>query len=152
MPPQRTPLRDIDGNRRYRGSELTPYQRGEIVGQRKAGMTPREIEVDLGLSRGVVRHTLESIQVRDEGYTRPRSGTPMKYDSRSRRRMLLCLRNHPKMTYEQRRKHIGIKMSDSYIYRLATAEGLRHWRARNRPELTADVATQRLFWCRCRAH
>ena len=147
MPPQRTPLCATNRNRRFRGSELSPYQRGEVMGLRKAGKAPKEIEDELGLSRGAVRRTLESIQVRDEGYTLPRSGTPKKYISRSRRRMLYCLRNHPKMTYKARRKATGLKMSDSYIRDLALAEGLKHWRAKKRPELTPDVAAERLLWC-----
>jgi transposase len=126
--------------------------RGEIVGLRKGGKSPREIELELGLSRKAVRYTLDQIVHRDECKTLPRCGTPVKFDSRSRRRMLLCLRNHPKMTYQQRRDATGLKMSDSYIYRLAIAENLSHWRAKKRPELTEAVAGQRLLWCRCRAH
>ncbi|KAH9205798.1 hypothetical protein DL95DRAFT_348019, partial [Leptodontidium sp. 2 PMI_412] len=71
-----------------------------------------------------IRHTLATIQVRDDGKSLPRSGTPVTYDSRSRRRMLMCLRLHPKLTYKQRREHTGLPMSDSYIYRLGT----RRWR------------------------
>jgi hypothetical protein len=88
MPPQRTPLCDIDGNRRYKGPELPPYQRGQIVGARKVGSSPKEIKDELGHSREAVRRTLESIYIRDKGYTLPRSGTPLKYTSRARRRML----------------------------------------------------------------
>ena len=43
-------------------------------------------------------------------------------------------------------------MSNSYIYKLAIAKGLKHWRVKKRPELTLVVATERLFWCQCRAH
>ena len=126
MPPQRTPLCDTDGNRRYRGPELTPYQRGQIVGARKTGTSPKEIEDELGHSRGAVRRTLESTYIRDEGHTLPRSGTPLKYTSRARRRMLQCLRSHPKMSYKKRREATGLKMSDSYIHDLTIAEGLKH--------------------------
>ena len=122
MPPQRTPLCDTNSNRRFRGPELSPYIRGEIVGLYKGGKSPREIEVKLGLSRKAVRYTLDQIIHRDEGKTLLRCGTPVKFDSRSRRRMLLCLRNHPKMTYQERRNTTGLEMSDSYIYCLATAK------------------------------
>ena len=91
MPPQRTPLCDTDGNRRYRGSELSPYQRGLIVGAHRASNSPKEIKDELGYSRGAIRRTLESIHIRDEGHTLPRSGTPLKYTSRACRRMLQCL-------------------------------------------------------------
>jgi hypothetical protein len=91
MPLQHTPFRDTDGNRRFRGPELSPYQRGEIVGLRKAGKAPREIEVELGHSREAVRHTLEQAQVCDKGHSMPRKGAPIKYNSRDRRHMLYCL-------------------------------------------------------------
>ena len=145
MPLQRTPLRNIDSNRRGRGPNLTPYDRGQISGMYRCGKTPTEIEAEFGYSRGAIRHTLETLQHRNEGTPTPKSGTPVKYDSRSRRRILRCLRNHPKMTYEQRRESTGLKMSDSYIYRLATENGLTHWRAKKRPELTEAVVEQRLL-------
>jgi hypothetical protein len=152
MPPQRTPLRDVEGNRRLRGPEISPYQRREITGTQKAGQSPREIEVDTGYSRMAVRYTLASQQVRDAGRSLLRSGRPVKYDSWSRRRILLSLRNHPKMTYQQRREATGLEISDSYIYQLAISEGLSHWRAKERLELTPKVAALRLLWCKCRAH
>ena len=145
MPPQRTPLCDTDSNRRYRGPELSPYQRGQIIGVHKTSSSIQEIEDELGYSQGAIRRTLESIHTRDEGYTLPRSSTPLKYTSRARRRMLQYLRSHPKMTYERRRETTGLKMSNSYIRELAIAKGLKHWRAKKRPELTLVVATERLF-------
>ena len=48
MLPQRTPLRNIDGNRRGRGPNLTPYDRGQISGMYQCGKTPTEIEAELG--------------------------------------------------------------------------------------------------------
>jgi hypothetical protein len=85
---QRTPLCDIDGNRRYKGPELSSYQRGQIVSARKTGSSLKEIRDELGHLREVIRRTLESIYIRDEGYTLPRSGTSLKYTSRACRRML----------------------------------------------------------------
>lgn len=151
MPPQRTPLANIDGNQRQRGSELSPYQRGLVIGARNSGKSPKEIEDDFKLSWGAVRRTLESIQLRKDGESKPRTGAPLKYSSRARR-ILLNLRSHPKMTYEQRRKDTGLTLGDDYIHDLAEAEGLRHWRAKKRPELTPKVAAERLLWCKCRRH
>ena len=83
MPLIRTPLRDTDGNRRYRGIDLSPYQRGEISGMQRAGKTPTQIELELDLSRGAIRYTLATIQVRDKGKPMPKSSTPVQYNSRS---------------------------------------------------------------------
>ena len=50
MLPQRTPLRDTDGNRQVRGPHLGPYERGEIASIYRYSKTPIEIETELGSS------------------------------------------------------------------------------------------------------
>ena len=65
MLPQRTPLRDTDSNQQFRGPELSPHQRGEIIGMRRASTTTRE----LGHWRVAVRKALDMVEVRDEGKT-----------------------------------------------------------------------------------
>jgi len=91
MPPIRTPLRNIDSNHRTRGPELTPYQRGIIIRYRNASSSPREIEVELGLSRSTIRTTLKIVPLRDEGKSLLRTSQKLKYTSRARRRILLNL-------------------------------------------------------------
>ena len=61
MPPQHTPLRDTDSNRRGRGPDLGPYERGEISSMYHYSKTPTEIEAELGHSRGAIRHTLATL-------------------------------------------------------------------------------------------
>ena len=87
MPPQRTPLCDTNGNRRFKGPELSLYQR-QTISARKAGSSLKEIEDELGHSRKAIRKTLESIDVRDEGYTLLYSDILLKYISRACWRML----------------------------------------------------------------
>ena len=77
MPPQRTPLRDTNSNQQGRGPDLGPYERGEIASMYQCGKTPTEIEAELGHSRGAIRHTLATLQVRDKGTPLPKSSTPV---------------------------------------------------------------------------
>ena len=65
--------------------------------------------------------------------------------------MLRNLRIYPKLTFQQRREDTSLKMSNSYIKNLARENGLHHWRAKKRPEITAKHAAERLLWCKCRA-
>jgi hypothetical protein len=58
MPPQRNPLTPISGNS-IKGSELSRYERGLIVGASIGGLIPREIEIEFNAFRGAVRRTLE---------------------------------------------------------------------------------------------
>ena len=57
MPPQRTPLRAIDGNS-VQGKDLTLYMRGKIVGMADNGALPAEIQVQYRVSREAVRGSI----------------------------------------------------------------------------------------------
>ncbi len=80
MPPQCTPLRDVDGNQRCHGPELTPYQRGKIEGAHIAGMTPCQIELMMKHSCGAVRGTIALENSRTNGNSLPRPGQPKLYN------------------------------------------------------------------------
>ena len=82
MATPRTPLGPIDGNRKRRGPELTPYERGRIEGARIAGLSPREIELSMKHSRGAVRGTLALEILRSNGASMPRKGRPILYNDR----------------------------------------------------------------------
>ena len=77
MPPQYTPLYNINGNRQGRGPDLGPYKRGEIAGMYQCSKTPMEIKVELGYLQGAIQHTLVTLQVRDKGTPLLKSSTPI---------------------------------------------------------------------------
>jgi hypothetical protein len=152
MPPQRTPLGQTDGNRRPRGHELTPYERGKIEGAAAAGLSLSKIGALVKRVKSTVSTTLEKAGSRSNGHSKPRSGRPQKYSDRDQRAMLRNLRLEPKSTFDQRQEATDLKMSNSYIKDLARVNNLSHWRTKKRPELTEANAAARLLWCRCRAH
>ena len=78
MPPSRTPLGSISGNRRF-NYELTPYQRGIAIGLKLAGAKSKDIQVDLNISRGALRSTLSLDQLRNQGVSQPQIGAPKLY-------------------------------------------------------------------------
>jgi hypothetical protein len=47
---------------------------------------------------------------------------------------------------------IGLKMSNSYIKDLVRVNGITHWRAKKRPELTLKNALDCFLWCKVRRH
>ena len=149
MPPQRRPLAPISGNRLH-NHELSPYERGRIIGAKIAGMTPRQIELTMKHSRGAVRGTIALEILRTNGNSLPRPGRPKLYHPRDQRAMLRNIRSYPKLTFQQRREDTGLTMSNTYIKKIASENGLHHWRAKKRPELTAKVAALRLAWCLAR--
>ncbi|PQE13238.1 transposable element tc3 transposase protein [Rutstroemia sp. NJR-2017a BBW] len=144
MPPQRTSLTPISGNR-VKGGELTKYERGLIVGTSIGGLTPREIEIEFNTSRGAVRRTLELQHIHQDGDSLPRLGAKLRYSPRDRHALLAHIRKYPKATFDQQRKDLGLKMSN-------TLHGITYWHAKKRPELKQEHADTRLLWCQCRAH
>jgi hypothetical protein len=68
---QQTPLSNINSNQQGRGAKLSPYQRGEIVGMRKSGKSPREIELETSLLQRAICNTLDIAEVCDKGKTLP---------------------------------------------------------------------------------
>ena len=151
MSQPRTALGQISTNRR-RGPDLSPYQRGQIIGFSSTGLSQRKIATQLHLSNGAIQSTLRCQKSRPDGVSAPRPGHPPKFTERETRKMIRCVRLHPKMTFVERRVHCDTKMSNSHIKNLCREIGLSHWRAKKRPELSKDHARLRWEWCRNRAH
>ncbi|PMD59042.1 uncharacterized protein K444DRAFT_724842 [Hyaloscypha bicolor E] len=57
MPPLRTPLRSISGNR-SKGSEISHYMRGQVMGKASEGAKLVAIAKALKLDRSTVNYTL----------------------------------------------------------------------------------------------
>ena len=70
MPPIRTPLGSISGNIK-RGRELTPYERGIIIGSHNSGKSPCEIKLQTNHSRNAVRGTIALKTSRSDGASLP---------------------------------------------------------------------------------
>lgn len=73
MPLQRSILGSISGNRRF-NCELTPYQRGKVVGLTLKGAKSTEVQTTLNIS-----HTLSLDQLRNKGESQLRTGRPKSY-------------------------------------------------------------------------
>ena len=78
MPPIHTPLASISTNRK-RGIELTPYQRGQIIGLNAADQSIRKIQNQLELSHNAVQGTIKHQKSRPDRLSIPRYGYFPKY-------------------------------------------------------------------------
>jgi transposase len=76
----------------------------------------------------------------------PRSGRPPKATLQARRLLKRTIQKEPKLTFEALRKEANLDLSTTTIKKVLHDEGLQHWRARGRPELTQRHATLRLQW------
>ena len=98
MPPIRTPLGSISGNVQ-RGRELTPYERGVIIGSYNSGKLPREIELSTKHSRMAVRGTIALETSRTNRASLPQSSRLIVYNDQDQQIMLQHIRLYPKSTF-----------------------------------------------------
>ena len=142
----RTPLGPRSGNVR-RGPELTPYQRGLIVGAASLGKKPTGIAGQYKLPLETVKSTLRLDLVRNEGQSKPRSGRLKAYSDRDERKILRQVRLHPKCTYADVRKACVVTLCDSTLKSILKKHGILNWCAKKRPALIEEHAAARLAWC-----
>lgn len=144
MATPRRPLGPISGNSTVR-KELSPYQRGLIVGQAQKGAKPLEISRDLNIPRTTIISTLELDLLRNEGKSIPRPGRPLCYTPRNERVLLRFIRNNPKCSYNDIRQACGVIISNSTLKTILDKHGISNWRAKKRPYLSEEVAQKRLL-------
>jgi hypothetical protein len=94
----RTPLGPISGNR------VTPYIRGQIIGQRFQGASLGQIANAFELKKSTIQYTIEKAIERPEGHSKPCPGQPKVLSDRDERILHRHIRLHPKDTFEQIKK------------------------------------------------
>jgi hypothetical protein len=141
-----TPLGPRSGNIQ-RGPELTSYARGKIVGAAKAGRKPTQIARDENRSLSTIQSILELDPIRNEGKSKPRSGRPKLYTDRDEHRILRQVQLYPKCTYADVRRACAITLYNTTLKTILAKRGISNWQAKQRPELTEEVAAQTLAWC-----
>jgi hypothetical protein len=77
--------------------ELTPYERGQIIGATKCSVDPSKISEDLNVPKSTVRSTLLRVPLRKHVASRPRSGRPKTYMDCEERLLLRVVRQFPNM-------------------------------------------------------
>jgi hypothetical protein len=146
MPPQRHPLGAISGNR-LPNYELSPYERGKIIGGHILGFSPTAIAIGLNQPRGTVFSTIQADTLRCEGETKVRAGRPKEYTERDERALVRHVRLFPKHTYAEVIKELNFTIKKSTIKKILKKHHITNWRAKRRPELTEAHAARRLAWC-----
>jgi hypothetical protein len=146
MPPQRSVLGTISGNRAF-NHQLSPYQRGRIVGLTAKGEKSRAIEDLLDVSRGAVRSTLDFDHVPHEDNSQVRSSQPKEYLEATVRRIIRHVRLYPKDLYTELITACNLSIKRTTIKTILSQHGIINWRARRRPLLTEANAAKRLAWC-----
>jgi hypothetical protein len=124
MPPQRTPLSSISGNR-PRGSEISPYIRGQIKGQANRGATQASIAKDLNLVKSTVQYTLQQDELRNNGQSLLRKPRGKSYTDGEERLLLRHVRLNPKDTYKQVIIACNLSYKPTTVKKILKKHGIR---------------------------
>jgi DNA-binding CsgD family transcriptional regulator len=137
MPPIRTPLGSISGNRIHL-CELKPYERGRIIGKAEEGATSAKIARDLKCSESAVKYTIRQEVLCNKGTSLVRASRTKSYNDREERNIVRHIRLNPKHTYKQVKDFLHLEYSKTTIKRILKKYGISNWRARKRLELTKE--------------
>jgi len=115
MPPPRTPLGPISGNR-VQKTKLSPYVRGQIIRQRFQSASLGQIADAFQLEKFTIQYTVEKAIERPEGHSKPRPRQPKVLLDQDKRILLQHIQLHPKDTYKQIKKAVNLKNPGSRKY------------------------------------
>jgi hypothetical protein len=146
MPPSRTPLGAISGNK-IKGCEISPYMRSKVARKASEGRNHCQIARDLNLARETVRYTLYQDDIRNDGYSLLRKPCKKSYTDAEERLLIRHVRLNPKDTYNQVIKACGLRCKTTTVKKILKEHGITNWRCKKRPELTEEHALKRLAWC-----
>jgi transposase len=101
-----------------KGKQLTEFERGEIVGLRKANFSIREIAIILKRSKTAVENAINDYFKKDKTSAILRSGRPKKLTERNNRQIIKIVKKTPKITVKeitQELKELNISACESTI-------------------------------------
>jgi len=119
----RRPLQEISSNSTIR-KELSPYQRGILVGASRASAKFSEISQALSVPKSTVHDTLKVDPERDNGKSKPRTGRPLAYTARDEHKILRFVRRDPKSTYDDVQKACRVDFSTTTIKKILKKHGI----------------------------
>jgi transposase len=144
MPPQRTPLGPISGNRLL-GQHLSPYARGFIAGAANNGSKPSEIAAELNLEYSTTYRTIQLDLSRHEGESLPRTPRKKSYTKAEEQILLRHVRANPKDLYVQLKTAYNLSCSKTTIRKILKDYGITNRKAKRRPFLTEKNTAARLI-------
>ncbi len=112
----RTSLAQISGNH-VRRTELTPYQRGVIIGAHSADASPGRISKLTNLPDFIVRITLKKAAEREDDQSRSRSDRPTMLFARDTRHLIRIARVNSRISYKELKIQAELACSRIIIYR-----------------------------------
>ena len=122
----RTPLSPITPNI-IRRKELTPFQRGIVVGQASAGYSTASTKHLFSIPESTIRGIISNADTQDHGKSRPRPGRPKTTSDQDERAILRIAQSDPKSTYQDLIQRSGVTCSRKTVYRILSHVSITNW-------------------------
>ncbi|SRR6266511_208301 len=133
-----------------KGNELSEFERGEIIGLKKANFSYREIANILNRSKTAVEHTINDYFKKNKTTAALKTGRPKKLSRRDERQLVKAVKKDPKTTADKLTKHLeelNIIASKSTIRRILYSKNIHGRKAVKKPLISEINRKKRLFWC-----
>jgi transposase len=136
-----------------KSKQLTEFERGEIVGLKKANFSIRQIAEILKRSKTAVENTINDYFKKNKTSAVPRSGRPKKLSEYDNRQIIRAVKENPKSTLSEITQHLvesNIIASESTIRRYLHSNGIYGRKAVKKPFVSEVNRKKRLFWSHAR--
>ncbi len=144
-----TPLTPISGNSSCR-KELTPYERGLIVGRSFRGASTAEIQKEFLVPESTIRSTISQAPLLNHSVSKPRSGRSKCCSLCEQWHIIHTAQVKPKIIYQELIKLTGVNCSKLTVYWILKKYELTNWLVKKRPLLQKKNAVKRLAWVKKR--
>ena len=126
--------------------ELTPHQRGQILGRIESGCSQRRVAQEVGCSRGAVRRTIAMLQERVNGQAMSCHGRPRKTNKDDDEALYHQRRAAPAMSLHTLHAILASSIHFDTMRRRLRKAHLQMWQRVKRPALSPEQAAARLAW------
>jgi transposase len=133
-----------------KGTELSEFERGEIIGLKKANFSYREIANILNRSKRAVENAINDYFKKNKTTAALKTGRPKKLSSRDERQLVKAVRKDPRTTAYKLTKQLeelNIITSEKTVRRTLHSKNIYGRKAVKKPLISEVNRKKRLFWC-----
>lgn len=130
-----------------KGTELTEFEKGRIIGMHDLGVKPNHIATKIGCSPHTITHFLKRYKERGSFENAPRSGRPPKMTNIEKQLLINETIKNRKAPLHKIIEGSGINISETTARRVLHANGIYGHIAAKKPLLNPEQVSTRLLWC-----
>jgi transposase len=122
----------------------SPHKRTKIVWQYLSGVSAKAVAAKFDLTPSAVYSIHQRYKNQQSAKSNPRSGRPTTLNERHKRHIFLLIKDDPFIATSDLIAQAGLPCSSRTLTRYLRREGIKHFKALQRPLLTPEIAAERL--------